>query len=98
MTFCVPIQRGNDTNNIACNDLWTRNIGVVYGPPPLPYHFCLSVTFYIPLVNVLCINLACQDMFGIARRVQLRHKRRASKMDRLLFTLTVLVMMTAPGG
>ncbi|CAH3144569.1 unnamed protein product [Pocillopora meandrina] len=36
-------------------------------------------------------------MFGIARRVQLRHKRGASKMDRLLFTLTVLVMMTAPG-
>ena len=95
MTFCVPIQRGNDTNNIACNDLWTGNIGVVYGPP---HHFCLSVTFYIPLVNVLCINLACQLMFGIARRVQLRHKRGASKMDRLLFTLTVLVMMTAPGG
>ncbi|CAH3144571.1 unnamed protein product [Pocillopora meandrina] len=36
-------------------------------------------------------------MFGIARRVQLRHKRGAPKMNRLLFTLTVLVMMTAPG-
>ena len=68
---------------------------MVYGPP---HHFCLSVTFYTPLVNVLCINLVWQYMFGIARRVQLRHKRGASKMNRLLFTLTVLVMMTAPGG
>ena len=97
MTFCVPIQRGNDTNNFACNNLWTRNIGVVYDPPPPSVPF-LFVCLYIPLVNVLCINLACQHMFGIARRVQLRHKRGASKMDRLLFTLTVLVMMTAPGG
>ena len=68
---------------------------MVYGPP---HHFCLSVTFYTPLVNVLCINLVWQYMFSIARRVQLRHKRGASKMNRLLFTLTVLVMMTAPGG
>ena len=68
---------------------------MVYGPP---HHFCLSVTFYTPLVNVLCINLVWQYMFGIARRVQLRHKRGASKMNRLLFTLTVLVMMAAPGG
>ena len=68
---------------------------MVDGPP---HHFCLSVTFYTPLVNVLCINLVWQYMFGIARRVQLRHKRGASKMNRLLFTLTVLVMMGAPGG
>ena len=95
MTFRVPIQRGNYTNNIACNDLWTRNTGVVNGPPD---HFCLSVTFYTPLVNVLYINLAWQFMFSITRRVQLRHKRGASKMNRLLFTLTVLVMMAAPGG
>ena len=81
--------------NIACNDLWTRNTGVVYGPP---HHFCLSVTFYTPLaVNVLCINLERQYMFGIARRVQLRHKRGASKMNRLLFTLTVVVLMAAHG-
>ena len=80
--------------NIACNDLWTRNTGVVYGPP---HHFCLSVTFHNLLVNLLCINLAWQYMFGIARRVQLRHKRGASKMNRLLFTLTVVVLMAAHG-
>ena len=68
---------------------------MVYGPP---HHFCLSVTFYTPFVNVLFINLVWQYMFVIARRVQLRHKRGASKMNRLLFTLTVLMMMAAPGG
>ena len=68
---------------------------MVYGPP---HHFCLSVTFYTPLVNVLCINLVWQYMFVMARRVQLRHNRGASKMNRLLFTLTVLMMMAAPGG
>ena len=78
--------------NIACNDLWTRNTGVVYGPP---HHFCLSVTFHTLLVNVLCINLAWQYMFGIARRVQLQHPIGASKMNRLLFTLTVVVLMAA---
>ena len=80
--------------NITCNDLWTRNTGVVYGPP---HHFCLSVTFHTPLVNVLCINLAWQYMFGIARRVQLQHRIGASKMNRLLFTLTVVVLMAAHG-
>ena len=80
--------------NIACNDLWTRNTGVVYGPP---HHFFFFVTFHTLLVNVLCINLAWQYMFGIARRVQLRHKRGASKMNRLLFTLTVVVLMAAHG-
>ena len=34
-------------------------------------------------------------MFGIARRVQ--HKRGASKMNLLLFTLTVVVLMAAHG-
>ena len=63
-----------------------------------PHHFCLAVTFYTPLaVNVLCINLEWQYMFGIARRVQLRHKRGASKMNHLLFTLTVVVLMAAHG-
>ena len=67
-------------------------------PPPPPDHLCLSVTFYTPVVtiiNLACINLAWLHLFGEARGVQLRHAKGASKMNRLLFTLTVVVLMAA---
>ena len=64
---------------------------------PPPDHLCLSVTFYTPMVTMLCINLAWLYIFGETRRVQLRHKIGASKMNRLLFSLTVVVLMAANG-
>ena len=62
-----------------------------------PDHLRLSVTFYMLVVTILCINLAWLYIFRVARRVQFRHKIGASKMIRLLFALTVVVLMAAHG-
>ena len=48
-------------------------------------------------MTILCINLAWLYVFGVARRVQLQHKIGASKMIRLLFTLTFVVLLAAHG-
>ena len=48
-------------------------------------------------MTMLWINLAWLYVFGVARRVQLQHKIGASKMIRLLFALTVVVLMAAHG-
>ena len=62
-----------------------------------PDHLRLSVTFYMLVVTILCINLAWLYIFRVARRVQFQHKIGASKMIRLLFALTVVVLMAAHG-
>ena len=48
-------------------------------------------------MTILCINLAWLYVFGVAQRVQLQHKMGASKMIRLLFTLTLVVLLAAHG-
>ena len=51
----------------------------------------------VTIINLACINLAWLHLFGEARGVQLQQKLGASKMNRLLFTLTVVVLMAAHG-
>ena len=61
--------------NIACNDLWTRNTGVVYGPPA-PFLF----------VCYLLYTLSDRTMhkFGVVVHVQYSTKSSTSTHDRSL--------------
>ena len=78
MTFCVPIQRGNDTNNFACNNLWTRNIGVVYGPPPP------SVPFLFVCYLLYTLSERTMHKFGVSGHVRYSTKSSTSTQERSL--------------
>ena len=96
MAFCAPIQRCkvlNDINNIEWNDLWTRNTG--WYMPPGPFTFVCYLLYARSDHTMHKFGVAVH--FRVARRVQFRHKIGASKMIRLLFALTVVVLMAAHG-
>ena len=60
---------------------------MVYTPLPAPPRPFMFVCYLLhAIINLACINLAWLHLFG-----------EASKMNRLLFTLTVVVLMAAHG-
>ena len=85
------------TSHVTICGLGTQ--GRFMGPPP-PHHFFLFVCLLSFLIYVLYALI--MHKFGVAVHVQYSTKsststRGASKMDRLLFTLTIVVLMAAHG-